>query len=33
MRCMMSQDLVEKNIRTIGAGQWSDGIGHLPASA
>jgi hypothetical protein len=29
MRCMMSQDLVEKNIRTIGAGQWSDGIGHF----
>jgi len=29
MRCIMSQDLVEKNIRTIGAGQWSDGLGHF----
>ena len=29
MRCVMSQDLVEKNIRTIGAGPWSDGLGHF----
>ncbi|MCS0580374.1 hypothetical protein NX784_02085 [Massilia pinisoli] len=29
MRCIASQDLVEKNIRTIGAGQWSDGLGHF----
>ena len=29
MRCISSQDLVEKNIRTIGAGQWSDGLGHF----
>ncbi len=29
MRCIMSQDLVEKSIRTIGAGQWSDGLGHF----
>jgi hypothetical protein len=29
MRCVMSQDLVEKNIRTIGAGAWSDGLGHF----
>jgi hypothetical protein len=29
MRCITSQGLVEKNIRTIGAGQWSDGLGHF----
>ncbi|NVM77557.1 hypothetical protein FHW83_003375 [Duganella sp. SG902] len=29
MRCVTSQDLVERNIRTIGAGQWSDGLGHF----
>jgi hypothetical protein len=29
MRCITSQDVVEKNIRTIGAGQWSDGLGHF----
>jgi hypothetical protein len=29
MRCITSQDLVERNIRTIGAGQWSDGLGHF----
>lgn len=29
MRCITSQDLVEKNIRTIGAGPWSDGLGHF----
>lgn len=29
MRCITSQDLVETNIRTIGAGQWSDGLGHF----
>ncbi len=29
MRCSNSQDLVEKNIRTIGGGKWSDGLGHF----
>ncbi len=29
MRCISSQDFVEKNIRTIGAGPWSDGLGHF----
>jgi len=29
MRCITSQDLTERNIRTIGAGQWSDGLGHF----
>jgi hypothetical protein len=29
MRCITSQDIVEKNIRTIGAGPWSDGLGHF----
>lgn len=29
MRCITSQDVVERAIRTIGAGQWSDGLGHF----
>jgi hypothetical protein len=29
MRCITSQDLVERSIRSIGAGQWSDGLGHF----
>jgi hypothetical protein len=29
MRCVASQDIVERNIRTIGAGKWSDGLGHF----
>ncbi len=29
MRCIMSQGLVQRNIRTIGAGPWSDGLGHF----
>jgi hypothetical protein len=29
MRCVSSQDLEERSIRTIGAGQWSDGLGHF----
>lgn len=29
MRCITSQDIVERSIRTIGAGQWSDGLGHF----
>jgi len=29
IRCITSQDLVERNIRSIGAGQWSDGLGHF----
>jgi hypothetical protein len=29
MRCETSQDVVERNIRTIGGGQWSDGLGHF----
>ena len=29
MRCIASQDVVERGIRTIGAGQWSDGLGHF----
>jgi hypothetical protein len=29
MRCIESQDLHERSIRTIGAGQWSDGLGHF----
>lgn len=29
MRCINSQDLVERSIRTIGAGKWSDGLGHF----
>jgi hypothetical protein len=29
MRCINSQDLEERSIRTIGAGQWSDGLGHF----
>jgi hypothetical protein len=29
MRCITSQDVTERAIRTIGAGQWSDGLGHF----
>lgn len=29
MRCITSQDLMQRNIRTIGAGKWSDGLGHF----
>jgi hypothetical protein len=29
MRCIASQDIEERGIRTIGAGQWSDGLGHF----
>jgi len=29
MRCIASQDVAERRIRTIGAGQWSDGLGHF----
>jgi hypothetical protein len=29
MRCITSQDVEELNIRTIGGGQWSDGLGHF----
>lgn len=29
MRCSNSTDLEENSIRTIGAGQWSDGLGHF----
>ena len=29
MRCINSQDFEQKNIRTIGAGVWSDGLGHF----
>ena len=29
MRCVTSQDVVERGIRTIGAGKWSDGLGHF----
>jgi len=29
LRCQASQDIVERAIRTIGAGQWSDGLGHF----
>ena len=29
MRCITSQDIEERSIRTIGAGQWSDGLGHF----
>lgn len=29
MRCVTSQDIEERSIRTIGAGQWSDGLGHF----
>jgi hypothetical protein len=29
MRCINSQDLEERSIRTIGAGKWSDGLGHF----
>lgn len=29
LRCINSQDLVERSIRTIGAGPWSDGLGHF----
>lgn len=29
LRCQMSSDIDERNIRTIGGGQWSDGLGHF----
>jgi hypothetical protein len=29
MMCANSQDIEERSIRTIGAGQWSDGLGHF----
>ena len=29
MRCITSQDIEERNIRTIGGGKWSDGLGHF----
>jgi hypothetical protein len=29
MMCANSQDVEERSIRTIGAGQWSDGLGHF----
>lgn len=29
MRCSNSQDIEERSIRTIGAQQWSDGLGHF----
>ena len=29
MRCITSQDLEERSIRTIGGGVWSDGLGHF----
>ncbi|WP_457391841.1 hypothetical protein [Roseateles sp. P5_E1] len=29
MRCINSQDLSERSIRAIGAGKWSDGLGHF----
>jgi hypothetical protein len=29
MRCITSQDIEERSIRTIGAGKWSDGLGHF----
>ncbi|MRW89753.1 glycoside hydrolase [Duganella sp. FT80W] len=29
MRCITSQDVTERSIRSIGAGQWSDGLGHF----
>jgi hypothetical protein len=29
MRCVTSQDVEERSIRTIGGGQWSDGLGHF----
>ena len=29
MRCINSQDVEERSIRSIGAGQWSDGLGHF----
>jgi len=29
MRCITSQDIQEVSIRTIGGGQWSDGLGHF----
>ena len=29
MRCINSQDLEERSIRTIGAERWSDGLGHF----
>lgn len=29
MRCITSQDIEERSIRTIGGGKWSDGLGHF----
>lgn len=29
MRCITSQDVAERGVRTIGAGPWSDGLGHF----
>lgn len=29
MMCANSQDIEERSIRTIGAGEWSDGLGHF----
>ncbi len=29
MRCITSQDVEERSIRSIGGGQWSDGLGHF----
>jgi hypothetical protein len=29
MMCANSQDIEERSIRTIGAGQWADGLGHF----
>lgn len=29
MTCLASQDIEERSIRTIGGGQWSDGLGHF----
>lgn len=29
LRCQMSSEVKERSIRTIGAGQWSDGLGHF----
>ncbi len=29
MRCIASQDVEERSIRSIGAGRWSDGLGHF----
>ncbi len=29
LRCVNSQDIEERNLRTIGGGRWSDGLGHF----